>query len=158
MNQPNILLIIVDCGRADHVGAYGHTRDTTPTIDRLASEGIRFENAFSSGGWTLESVAALYTGLYSSQHGVNAECPVLGVEPTTLASYLQTTHTTAAFSPGAWHGRRFGFARGFSRFQETYRRPDFLNLLLPTPTRPEWALRRISRQFGIAFLRGRALH
>ena len=50
--------------RADHVGAYGYGRDTTPNLDRIAKESVVFEKALSDGGWCLPSYASLYTGHY----------------------------------------------------------------------------------------------
>jgi arylsulfatase A-like enzyme len=60
----NLLLITVDTLRADRVGAYGYTRPTSPNIDGLASEGVRFASAFSQSTKTYESVPSLFTGLY----------------------------------------------------------------------------------------------
>ena len=47
MAQPNILLLVIDSARADHFSCYGYDLPTTPNIDRLASEGVRFEAAYS---------------------------------------------------------------------------------------------------------------
>jgi arylsulfatase A-like enzyme len=65
-----ILLIVVDALRPDHLGAYGYPRSTSPTLDRLAAEGIVFEAAFSPCGWTRPSIASMFTGLYPSEHGL----------------------------------------------------------------------------------------
>ena len=65
---PNVLLIVVDTLRVDHVGCYGHRRDTSPAVDRLAAEGVRFERAYSTAPWTKPSVASMITGLYPSAH------------------------------------------------------------------------------------------
>lgn len=59
--ERNLLLITVDCLRADHVGAYGHPKPTTPTIDRLAAQGVRFANAFANAPMTLPSIPQLFT-------------------------------------------------------------------------------------------------
>lgn len=64
-----ILLIVIDCLRADHVSCYGYPRPTTPTIDALASDGCLWERASSVSSWTKPSVASLLTGLYPTQHG-----------------------------------------------------------------------------------------
>ncbi len=66
----SFLLITVDSMRADHLGAYGYPRSTTPRIDRLAREGIVFEKAFSQAPLTKPSVASLLTSTYSSVHRV----------------------------------------------------------------------------------------
>lgn len=55
------MLVVVDALRADHVGAYGYPRDTTPVIDALAEGGLRFERAISQGSWTLPSMMSLFT-------------------------------------------------------------------------------------------------
>ncbi len=57
----NLLLITVDCLRADHVSAYGYEKPTTPNLDRLAGEGVRFANAFAGAPMTLPSIPQLFT-------------------------------------------------------------------------------------------------
>ncbi len=64
-----ILLITIDCLRADHVASYGYHRATTPTIDALADRGVLWEQAHSLSSWTKPSVAPLLTGLYPGEHG-----------------------------------------------------------------------------------------
>jgi arylsulfatase A-like enzyme len=64
-----ILLITIDCLRADHVASYGYHRATTPTIDALAEHGVLWEQAHSLSSWTKPSVASMLTGLYPSEHG-----------------------------------------------------------------------------------------
>ncbi len=66
----SIILIVLDCVRADHVSAYGYARPTTPTIDALAKHGTRWTHAYSPSSWTKPSVSSLLTGLYPSAHGV----------------------------------------------------------------------------------------
>jgi len=67
--RPNVVLISIDSLRADHLGSYGYPRPTSPSIDRLASEGVLFEVAVSSTSWTLPAHASLFTGLPDSIHG-----------------------------------------------------------------------------------------
>jgi arylsulfatase A-like enzyme len=67
--RPNIVLISIDSLRAGHLGSYGYPRPTSPSIDRLASEGVLFEVAVSSTSWTLPAHASLFTGLPDSIHG-----------------------------------------------------------------------------------------
>lgn len=66
---PDIILISIDSLRADRLGIYGHDRDTSPNLDRLAAESVVFENAFSTTSWTLPSHASMLTGLYPEVHG-----------------------------------------------------------------------------------------
>ena len=67
-DKPNIILIIVDSLRADHVGWYGYNRDTTPTLDRLADEGVAFTRAYTQAPFTTSSTATIFSGLYPSEH------------------------------------------------------------------------------------------
>ncbi len=64
-----ILLIVIDCLRADRVSAAGYHRPTTPTIDRLAAQGVLWEQAYCVSSWTRPSVTTMLTGLYPSEHG-----------------------------------------------------------------------------------------
>jgi arylsulfatase A-like enzyme len=65
-----VLIVTVDCLRADHVGAYGYERDTTPNIDALASRGALFERSYSHAPFTAPSHASLFTGLNTQSHGL----------------------------------------------------------------------------------------
>ncbi len=66
---PNVLLITVDTLRADHVSSYGYYLKTTPNIDHLASEGARFDNAYSAIPLTGPSHFSIFTGRYPQEHG-----------------------------------------------------------------------------------------
>jgi arylsulfatase A-like enzyme len=65
--SPNVLFIVLDTLRADHLGTYGYHRPT-PNLDQIAKEGVIFEQAFSTASWTVPSHATLMTGLYSHDH------------------------------------------------------------------------------------------
>jgi arylsulfatase A-like enzyme len=123
-NAPDIVFIVLDTLRADHLGTYGYSRSTSPTIDRLAKEGVLFENAFSTCSYTLQSHASMLTGLYTYQHGVTwttskkiaqSSYPVL---PETLQSL---GYVTGAFSANTfWFAREHGFGRGFIHFDDYF--------------------------------------
>jgi arylsulfatase A-like enzyme len=68
--RPNVILIVVDTLRQDHLGCYGSPREVSPNIDRLAVDAIRYENAFSQAPWTTPSFASLLTSMYPSTLGV----------------------------------------------------------------------------------------
>ena len=65
-----ILYIDIDSLRADHLGCYGYLRDTSPNIDRVAREGVRFERCYTSDSPCLPSRSALLTGRYGIRNGV----------------------------------------------------------------------------------------
>ncbi|MDP1854393.1 MAG: sulfatase [Candidatus Omnitrophota bacterium] len=62
--RPNVVLIVIDALRADHLGCYGYNRDTSPNIDNFARESVLFTKAFSQGPCTHVAVPSLFTSLY----------------------------------------------------------------------------------------------
>jgi arylsulfatase A-like enzyme len=114
---PNLLLISIDTLRADHLGCYGYMRPTSPFLDRLASQGVLFEQAHTTAPWTLPSHVSMFTGLYPSQHGVMTEDHALPAEVPTLAEVLRGRgFSTAGFVSGIYLRPRFGLARGFDHY------------------------------------------
>jgi arylsulfatase A-like enzyme len=117
---PNVLLVSIDSLRADHVHAYGHERETTPTIDRLAGEGARFETVIAASSWTLPTHMTLLTGLSPEAHGVTSSTRALSPEALTLAEVLHANgYHTAGFVSGPYLRRIYGFAQGFDVYDES---------------------------------------
>ena len=115
--EHNLLLIVVDTLRADHLGSYGYERSVSPEIDELASRGVRFERAYATAPWTQPSVASILTGLYPASHGADRLLRVLPASADTLAERLQQAgYTTAAVVSHYLLGPRFGFDQGFETF------------------------------------------
>lgn len=107
----NILLIVIDCLRADHVSCYGYHHRTTPTIDQLAAGGHLWEQANSVCCWTRPSVASIFTGLYPTQHGAFEYIKRSGDTSATTTDVLRTAQLTLAETLAS-HGWRSGaFAR-----------------------------------------------
>ncbi len=73
MKQPNILIVVLDSMRADHMACYGYDRSTTPTLDRIASQGCLFETAITAAPFSPASYASIMSNLYPHQHGVNGD-------------------------------------------------------------------------------------
>lgn len=65
---PNVLLIIADALRPDHLGCYGYNRATSPQIDKFAADSLIFENAWSNSPWTKPTMGTLFTSLYPTEH------------------------------------------------------------------------------------------
>lgn len=65
----SVILVVIDCLRADHVSAMGYHRATTPGLDRMAADGVLWEQAYSTSSWTKPSVTSMLTGQYPTQHG-----------------------------------------------------------------------------------------
>ena len=123
--RPNIVVISVDCLRADHLACYGYSRETAPTIDSLARDGVRFERALSASGWTLPSHLSMLTGLPMSVHGIEDDRQWARVDaqgnplPVPLRGIFvpevlhQSGYATAGFFTVKWLERQFGFGPGF---------------------------------------------
>ncbi|MCK4556051.1 MAG: sulfatase-like hydrolase/transferase, partial [Candidatus Aminicenantes bacterium] len=62
-SRPNVLLLVCDTLRADHLGCYGYNRPTSPFMDQFAAEALLFENAMSNAPWTRPSMGSLFTSL-----------------------------------------------------------------------------------------------
>ncbi len=96
---PNVIIISLDTLRADHVGAAGYERDTTPNIDQLAEEGTTFLNNYSQAPNTAPSHTSILASLYPSVHGVYRHGQVLDPEVQTLPEvFQQAGYRTAAFT------------------------------------------------------------
>ncbi len=85
----DVLLVVADSRAAAHLSSYGAARPTSPTLDRLAREGVRFETAYSQTSWTLSSIGSLFTSLEQERHGVLRMEDKLPAELTTLAELFQ---------------------------------------------------------------------
>ncbi len=114
----NVVLVTIDTLRADHVGAYGASPGSTPTLDALSSEGLRFESAISPVPLTRPAHASLLTGLYPPEHGIRDNLPArLDSSIPTLATRLKAAgYHTAAFVGSFLLGRGSGFEAGFDVF------------------------------------------
>jgi arylsulfatase A-like enzyme len=123
-NSMNILVILVDTLRADHLSCYGYKRETSPHIDRIAQQGVLFENAFAPSSYTLPSHASILTGLYPYEHGVEWDTPRAlfdAPHPSLGNAFQPQGYRTAAFSANIyWFTRALGFGRGFVHFEDYF--------------------------------------
>ena len=122
----NILLITIDTLRADHLSSYGYARATSPTLDRLASEGIRFETASVQWPKTGPSIASMMTATYPKDNGIVRRVGThLPPEFRLLAEELRHLgYQTAAVVANATLGRAFRFDQGFDHFVEMWKLAD----------------------------------
>ncbi len=118
-NSPNIVLISLDTVRADHLSSYGYPRPTTPTIDRLAGQGVLFEAAIAPSAWTLASHASMFTGLLPHQHGANWLAPLDGRFRTLAEILASYGYETGGFTSNIFYGQDgWGMGQGFSTFDD----------------------------------------
>ena len=121
----NVLVIVVDTLRADHLPGYGYEAGRTPNLDAFAADAIRFDQAFANASWTRPSFASILSGRYASSHGVMAKTDALPDDLTTLAE---------AYRGAGWHtegvvtnynvGPYFNFDQGFDAYH--YLSPNFV--------------------------------
>ncbi len=117
--QPNVLLIGIETLRADHVGCLGYDRETIPTLDRLAHEGILCTRTLSTSGWTLPSVMSVMTSLYPNVHQTQTYKDRLPGEVTTLAEVLKANgYTTVGFVSNPVLDGKHGFSDGFEFYDD----------------------------------------
>lgn len=117
---PNVLLVIVDTMRSDHLGCYGYGRPTTPHLDSLARAGTRWTRVQAQSPWTLPAIATIMTGMGDRAHragmwdgafnGIDPDLPFL---PHLMN---QGGFETAAFFNVLFLDAGFGFNRGFDHF------------------------------------------
>lgn len=118
-DRPNVLVVVLDTVRADHLSAYGYPRQTTPRIDGLAARGVIFDAAISPSSWTLPSHASMLTGLYTSQHGAVDIGDALTGRTVLPDRMAQLGYRNAAFSANStFFSRAQGFGKGFLRFED----------------------------------------
>jgi arylsulfatase A-like enzyme len=115
--QTRVILMSIDTLRADRLGSYGYQRPTSPVLDGLAAQGVRFTNAYAPSAWTMPSHASLLTGLYPRSHGVTVTHSTLPKDVPRLPTLL----AEAGFATGATVnvgliGSNRGFADGFGSF------------------------------------------
>jgi len=120
-DRPNVVLITIDTLRADHCSVYGYSNETTPVLQRLASEGARFETAYAPTSETAPSHATIFTGLYPISHGLIKNGLSLPPEHETLAErFLASGYQTAGFVSSFVLKGKFGWNRGFSVYRDEF--------------------------------------
>jgi len=114
----NVILITVDCLRADHLSCYGYYRKTSPYLDELAEKGILFTQAFSNGPWTPLSFPSILTSTYPLQYS-----PFdyhLSPKRLMLSEVLkQNGYLTGAFHSNPYLSNFYGYNRGFDIFYDS---------------------------------------
>src|SRR5262245_8136636 len=114
------VLIVVDTLRADHLGCYGYPLSTTPAVDRLAGEGVRFEHALTTAPWTLPAVGALLTAQHPTALGIGDQGTALPLEVDTLAELLKGAgFATGAVISHSFCSARWNLNQGFDSFDES---------------------------------------
>lgn len=121
-DSPNIVLVVVDALRPDHLSAYGYKRDTSPNLDRFAENAVVFTNAYSHGNRTIIAMPSLFTSLYPSFHGAAGYRDIavpLPEDRRTLAEVCREAgYTTVGVMSNINLKAPFGMTRGFDYAEE----------------------------------------
>lgn len=114
----NVLVILVDTLRSDHLSCYGYPDRTTPHLDRWAGKGFCFKEVVSSSSWTAPAIASLFTGQHPFRHGVRSKHALdLGEDVDTLTEcFLGNGYVTGAISDNVLIIPDNGYAQGFHTF------------------------------------------
>lgn len=146
--RANVIYVILDAASAAHFGAYGSARPTTPEIDRIAHEGVVFEDAYSVATFTHLSMGSAWTSLLPDQHhnGVLPNAPLPRDRPTLAEVLSRNGIHTAGFVSNGVAGPGFALDRGFAEFAEVYKghgsyAPAYRQVL------PGWLQARAARRF-----------
>ena len=116
----NVLFILVDTLRAEHLGSYGYPHETSPLLDQLAASGVRFERHLAQSSWTKASMASLWTGLYPARTGIRRYDDVIPEQARMPAEILREAgFQTIGLYRNGWVAPTFGFDQGF----DVYLRP-----------------------------------
>jgi arylsulfatase A-like enzyme len=131
----NLLFVLVDTLRADRLGSYGYARDTSPTMDALASTGIRFAKHLAQASWTKASMASLWTSLYPQRSGVTRFDSRLSEEARLPAEVLRDAgFQTAGIWRNGWVSGYFGFDQGFDVYYSPRSRAPPASVRRENPT------------------------
>lgn len=143
---PRVILITVDTLRADVLSSYHPQGVPTPSVDRLAEDGVLFNHVMAVAPWTLPSVASLLTGVAPNVHGAVGRESVVPNNLPTLAEYMRDAgYLTAGFGSNPYLRPRSGLSRGFLQY-DFFPKEEAKSLLSkirrwrsPTPSDPSTA-------------------
>ncbi len=121
--SPNIVFILVDTLRRDHLGVYGYGQDTSPNIDALAKSSTVFSQGVAQAPSTKPSVASMFTSRYPSEHGAIDNFAQLPLKEFTMAELLRDAgYATAAFVENPVIRTSFQYEQGFAHWHENLAR------------------------------------
>ncbi|MBU0753790.1 MAG: sulfatase-like hydrolase/transferase [Planctomycetes bacterium] len=117
----NVILISIDTLRADHLGCYGHEKNTSPNIDLFAADSVLFETCIAQASSTLPSHASIFTSLIVDHHGALGPTFLLSEDNLTLAEILKDEgYQTVSFNGGGKVSADYGLDQGFDHYETTF--------------------------------------
>lgn len=134
---PNIVLITVDCLRADVLGCYGGPAKT-PNLDKISGRGARFAYAFAHGHFTKTTFPSIFSGTYPADHGGTKAFAAR--RPSFVVLLKESGYHTVGVNSNPWLSSSFGFDRGFE---------EYLDISSATPTAHSIAVRTVNNLLGL---------
>lgn len=127
--SPNILLIVLDTARADHLSPYGYPLNTSPNLNEFAKNSVVFDDVIAPSAWSLPSHTSLFTGRYGYNHGVSKVTQYVGNEETLLAEVLnQKGYVTSGIVASSYVKARYGFSQGMMSYDQRLNFFEYQNL------------------------------
>lgn len=124
-HHPNVLVVLWDTVRADHLSLYGYGKPTTPRLDAFAAGAAVYERAYSPGMWTVPSHGSLFTGLPTASHGAAVGWLWLDDHHVTLAEHLRDRgYATYAWSSNPYLSDHTNLLQGFDTVKYAWRGPE----------------------------------
>jgi arylsulfatase A-like enzyme len=167
-DRPNVLLVVIETTRADHVGCYGYERETTPNIDNwMADQGVLFETPIVQAPFSGPSKASIATGRYPHSHGVRDHPQQIPYDEVTLAEAFKAQgYATAGIGGGAWEDPQYAYHQGCDSFHSitaSYDRRRFwpfvhtfrlsLNKIAPWYTTPDERIKVVGAERAVDMAR-----
>lgn len=115
----NVILIVIDTLRSDHVSCYGYNRQVTPNIDLFAKDAILFKNAISPAPWTTPTIGTIFTSQYPSELGIFSDPVIMRKSSLTLSEmFRESNYHTVGIISHLYISSKLGFGQGFDKYNE----------------------------------------
>ncbi|MEM4064723.1 MAG: sulfatase [Candidatus Micrarchaeaceae archaeon] len=146
-SSPNIVIIVIDAFRPDHMSLFGYKKETDKNLKRIAKESILFSNHFSVANGTAPAVTTILSGLFPSTHGVRHQFPYTKPEEyekvKNISFWLPTFLKNIGYSTMAFDWLGEWFEKGFDYYKESEIETD--KLFVPTKDTIDLAISKISK-------------
>jgi arylsulfatase A-like enzyme len=153
-SDTNLLFLLLDTLRADHLGSYGYERSTSPMLDQLAASGVRFDRHLAQSSWTKASMASLWAALNPARTGITRYDHVIPEQARMPAEILKEAgFVTAGIFRNGWVASTFGFQQGFDVYTRPHPGPLPPDVAVKNPTITERGTDEDALGSAIEFLR-----
>lgn len=123
----NVFLLVVDSLRYDRLSCYGHDKPTSPFLDSIATNGVKFERAYAPAPWTVPVHGSIFSGQLPSYHGSHQKSKSFNIpaEESLAGALTAVDYRTAGFSANPWISSELNFDTGFDHFERLSGTPPF---------------------------------